>query len=87
MTTISIIVEDCSKLFEDSKYGELIEEILPPICRLIDVNRFTEEIIATAINTINMLMMTDSEHVNRHVEDYFGELLKIGSILSDVNLA
>lgn len=36
--TIAIIVEDCSKLFEDEKFHCLITEMFPPICRLISPN-------------------------------------------------
>lgn len=33
--TISIIVEDCSKMFEDNKFRNLVTEMFPPICKLI----------------------------------------------------
>lgn len=36
--TISIIVEDCSKLFEDNKFRDVVVEMFPPICKLISTN-------------------------------------------------
>ena len=34
--TIAIIIEDCSKMFEDIKFSGLITEMFPPICKLIN---------------------------------------------------
>lgn len=78
MHTITIIVEDCSKLFEDKKYEALITEIFPQICALIN-QRYSEEVVANAINTINMLLMTDVDIVLQNVTEYFGVLLNIGN--------
>lgn len=33
--TIAIIVEDCSKLFEDNKFRNIVAEMFPAICKLI----------------------------------------------------
>lgn len=58
--TISIIVEDCSKLFEDNKFRDVIVEMFLPICKLISAN-FNEQIVQNSINTINMLLLTNTD--------------------------
>ena len=57
MITMAFIVEDCSKLFEDTKYEGLITEIFPPVCSLVDI-RLKPSIVQHAISTINLLLLT-----------------------------
>ena len=76
--TISIIVEDCSKLFEDIKFRGLITEMFPPICKLIQTG-YNENIVQNAINTINMLLLTNTEIVIASTDEYLNVLLTIGS--------
>ena len=33
--TVAIIVEDCSKLFEDNKFRDVVNEMFPRVCKLI----------------------------------------------------
>ena len=44
--TIAIIIEDCSKMFEDMKFRGLITEMFPPICKLISPN-YNQTIVST----------------------------------------
>ena len=60
--TIAIIVEDCSKMFEDIKFRGLITEMFPPICRLINAN-YNQTIVSNAINSINILLLTNADIV------------------------
>lgn len=57
MHAISIIVEDCSTLFEDGAYSALINQMVSPIFRLIDPQQ-SEFIKSHAIYTINMLIIS-----------------------------
>ena len=77
MHTIAIIVEDCNKMLEDSKYESLITEMFPPICALIS-SRYSEEVVANAINTINMLLLTEADIVVKNKDEYFSVLLNLG---------
>jgi len=58
--TIAIIVEDCAKLFEDIKFRGVVTEMFPKICLLISAN-YSETIVSNAINTINMLLLTNTD--------------------------
>jgi hypothetical protein len=57
--TIAIIVEDCQKLFEDVKFHNTITLIFPIVCQLINP-QLSETIVQNAINTINMLLPTNT---------------------------
>lgn len=67
--TIAIIVEDCTKLFEEIKFRNVVTQMFPPICRLIQP-QFSEEIVQTAINTVNMLLLTNTDIIVQSMDDY-----------------
>lgn len=67
--TIAIIVEDCTKLFEDNKFRNVVEQMFPPICKLIQPS-FNEQIVQNAINTINMLLLTNTDTVLENMDGY-----------------
>ena len=77
MHTVAIIVEDCNKLLEDSKHEPMINELFPPICALI-APQYSEDVVANAINTINMLLLTDAELVIKNKDEYFKVILDLG---------
>jgi hypothetical protein len=84
--TIAIIVEDCSKLFEDNKFRDIVNEMFPPICKLIS-NQFNETIVQNAINTINMLLLTNTETVLASMDEYMNVLLNMGEEITKQNQA
>jgi hypothetical protein len=57
---ISIIVEDCTSLFQEDSYVSLIEYMLQPVFNLLDPTNTisTNSIKAHAVNTVNMLLIT-----------------------------
>eukprot|EP00347_Sterkiella_histriomuscorum_P007650 403348104 len=71
---ISIIVEDCAQLFENEEYYQVILNMIPNIFRLLDLNQ-TENVKQHAINTVNILLMTQSPAVCNHLESYAKHLL------------
>ena len=75
--TIAIIVEDCSKQFEDEKFRSVVTDMFPPICKLISTN-YNEAIVQNAINTINMLLLTNTDIILQSMDEYLGVLLSIG---------
>ena len=75
--TIAIIVEDCQKLFEDIKFHNIITEMFPTVCKLISPT-FNETIVQNAINTINILLMTNVQIVISSIDEYLQVLLNIG---------
>ena len=77
MHTISIIVEDCSDQLKETKYEALVTQMFPPICKLINT-QYSEDIVASAINTVNMLLLTESEIVIQNKDEYFTVLLGLG---------
>ena len=77
MHTISIIVEDCSDQLKETKYEALVTQMCPPICKLINT-QYSEEIVASAINSVNMLLLTESDIVIQNKEEYFAVLLRLG---------
>jgi hypothetical protein len=77
MHTISIIVEDCSDQLKETKFEALVTKMFPPICKLINT-QYSEDIVANAINTVNMLLLTESETVINHKDEYFSVLLGLG---------
>ena len=82
--TIAILIEDCSKLFEDVKFEGLIVGMFPQICKLISPS-FSEAIVSNAINTINLLLLTNTEPIMEHIAEYLQVLLDIGQkIQSDL---
>jgi hypothetical protein len=72
-----VIVEDCSKLFEDIKFRGLITEMFPPICKLISPS-FNQMIVSNAINTINVLLLTNTDIVVSNMDEYLQVLLNVG---------
>ena len=83
MITMAIIVEDCSKLFEDTKYEGLIKEIFPPVCSLVDI-RLKPSIVQHAISTINLLLLTGAQIVLENISDYLNILLFIGGKMTEL---
>jgi hypothetical protein len=81
---ISVIVEDCQKLFEDLKFRSLITEMFPPICKLIQPT-YNQVIVSNAINTINVLLLTNTEIVLQNMDEYLNVLLNIGSSIYQQN--
>lgn len=79
-----MIVEDCSKLFEDIKFRGLITEMFPPICKLISPN-FNQIIVSNAINSINVLLLTNTEIVIQNMDEYLNVLLNVGSQIYQQN--
>lgn len=82
--TIAIIVEDCSKLFEDIKFRDIITEMFPPICKLISTS-YNENIVQNAINTINMLLLTNTDIVLSSMNEYLNVLLNMGEQIMQQN--
>jgi hypothetical protein len=82
--TIAIIVEDCSKLFEDEKFRTLITEMFPPICKLISSN-YGENIVQNGIKTINMLLLTNTEIIVENTDEYLNVLLNLGNQIHKQN--
>ena len=81
--TIAIIVEDCSKMFEDAKFRHVVTEMFPPCCKLIG-SQFNEAIVQNAINTINMLLLTNTDIIMASLDEYLEVLLNIGmQIIND----
>ena len=83
---MAIIVEDCSKLFEDTKYEGLIAEIFPPVCSLVDI-RLKPSIVQHAISTINLLLWTGAQIVQNNISDYLNVLLFIGAKITEQKAA
>lgn len=52
--------------------------MFPPICKLIQPS-FNQVIVSNAINTINVLLMTNTEIVIENMDEYLNVLLNIGS--------
>ncbi|CDW78644.1 transportin-1 isoform 1 [Stylonychia lemnae] len=71
---ISIIVEDCSQLFENEDYCQEIQNMIPNIFRLLDQNQ-TAHVKEHSILIVNLLMMTQSAVVCEHQESYAKHLL------------
>ena len=71
---VSIIVEDCSSLFEQEEYCQVIYNMLPNIFRLLDVNQ-SELVKENAINTVNILLLTQSSAIVGYMEQYAHHLL------------
>ena len=71
--TISCVVEDCTSLFESEKYAELVDFMFPRVCSLLQIkeneklNQFELSIKASALNTINMLVITSTEAVRSNI--------------------
>lgn len=82
--TIAIIVEDCSKLFEDNKFRDVVIEMFPPICKLISTN-FNEQIVQNSINIINMLLLTNTDIIQSSMNEYLTVLLNIGNQINTQN--
>ena len=73
---ISIIVEDCTSLFEEEEYVNIIEYMLKPVFFLLaprenEVDSQTlSNIRAHAVNTINMLLVTQCQSVKQYMQEY-----------------
>ena len=56
---ISIIVEDCTSLFQEDAYLSIIEYMLQPVFNLLAPQTASSNSIkAHAVNTVNMLLVT-----------------------------
>ena len=75
--TIAIIVEDCSKLFEEPKFRGMVTELFPRVCKLISTS-YNEQIVQNAINTINMLLLTNTDVILASMDEYLSVLVDIG---------
>lgn len=71
---ISIIVEDCSSLFQQEEYYQVIYNMIPNIFRLLDALQ-SESIKEHAINTVNILLLTQSPAIVEHMDSYAKHLL------------
>jgi hypothetical protein len=78
--TVAMIVEDCTKMFEDQKFRTIVTEMFPSLCKLIDP-RYNQFIVHHGINTINMLLLTNCDIVRDSMADYFHVLLNLGAQL------
>lgn len=74
---ISIIVEDCTSLFQEDAYVSLIEYMLQPVFNLLDPQNLvsTNAVKAHAVNTINMLLITQCAHVRTYMQQYTVHIL------------
>ena len=83
--TLSLIVEDCTSLFESDQYASLVEEMFTPVCALLQRPSGTGgsygpedlQIKAAAVKTVNMLILTQTQSVTEHMNDYAGHLLLV----------
>lgn len=64
-------------MFEDNKFRDVIAEMFPPICKLIST-AFNETIVQNSINTINMLLMSNTEIIQASMVEYLQVLINIG---------
>jgi hypothetical protein len=77
------IVEDCSDLCQSDKYTELVDYMFPKVCALLQMaenNNFNEtelSIKASALNTVNMLLLTQTESVRNNINDYCDHIIKL----------
>ena len=51
--------------------------MFPPICKLINT-QYSEDIVASAINSVNMILLTESEIMIQNKDEYFTVLLGLG---------
>lgn len=73
---ISIIVEDCSSLFQEDAYVSIIEYMLQPIFNLLAPStQATNAIKAHAVNTVNMLLVTQCPSVRQYMQQYTVHIL------------
>ena len=70
-------MEDCAKLFEDNKFRDVVNEMVPRVCKLISTT-YNESIVQNAINTINMLLLTNTDTILESMNEYLNVLLNIG---------
>ena len=76
---ISIIVEDCTSLFQEDTYVSIIEYMLQPVFNLLAPTNMisTNAIKAHATNTVNMLLITQCASVRQYMQQYTEHLLKL----------
>jgi len=73
---ISIIVEDCTSLFQEDAYVSIIEYMLQPVFNLLaPATQATNAIKAHAVNTINMLLVTQCSAVRQYMQEYTAHIL------------
>ena len=78
--SICFIVEDSERLFEEPRYAEEIELLLPSLSKLLMADPpKNERILSTVINTINMLIILSTEIIYENTEKYLEVLLKTAS--------
>lgn len=75
---ISIIVEDCSSLFQEDTYVNIIEYMLQPVFNLLNPTTTisSNAIKAHAVNTINMLL-TQCQSVRQYMQDYTVHIISL----------
>ena len=65
---ISIIVEDCTSLFQEDSYVSIIEYMLQPVFNLLaPQTQSSNSIKAHAVNTVNMLLVTQCSSVRQYM--------------------
>ena len=76
---VSIIVEDCTSLFQEDAYVSLIEYMLQPVFNLLDPQNLvsTNAVKAHAVNTVNMLLITQCAHVRTYMQQYTVHILSL----------
>lgn len=74
---IWFVVEDSGRLFEEPKYAEEMDKMLPSLSKLLMEGPKNPKIRATVINTINMLIILSTETVYNSTEDYLVVLIQI----------
>ena len=69
---ISIIVEDCTSLFQEDAYVTIIEYMLQPVFNLLNPQTTvsSNRIKAHAVNTVNMLLVTQCSSVRQYMQEY-----------------
>ena len=73
---ISIIVEDCTSLFQEETYVSLIEYMLQPVFNLLaPQTQATNAVKAHAVNTIRMLQVTQCSSLRQFMPQYTQHIL------------
>ena len=80
---ISFIVEDSESLLGEAKYAEEIDALFPNLCQLLICEpQKNENIISIVVNTINMLIVLNTQIIYDSTEQYLEVLIKLFDIES-----
>ena len=75
--SVWFIVEDSGRMFEEPKFSEEMDQLLPSLSKLLMADPpMNERILSTVINTINMLIILSTETIYENTEKYLEVLLK-----------